>query len=257
MSRLAKKIKDQLVSVVRSTPLKTLPFEHLEISKVFPDGVYDNLDKNLPETRFYGEIRHKDAILPDGTSARRKLELRPARLRSLPAQQREVLSAIASAFSSSEVEAAFRIAFRDSLNKRFGDPETVKFKPAVMLLRDLGGYKISVHTDTFRKAITTQYYLPSDDSQIHLGTSLHAGEGEKYSKFKTLDFLPNTGYAFPVSPESWHSVQKMDSSDRPRNSLMVIYYVHQGMLGEFINALKQLAQDLVALFSCPKGERKS
>ena len=121
-----------------------------------------------------------------------------------------------------------------------------------MLLRDLGGYKISVHTDTFRKAITTQYYLPSDDSQIHLGTSLHTGEREEYSKFKTLDFLPNTGYAFPVSPESWHSVQKMDSSNSPRNSLMVIYYVHQGMLGELINALKQLAQDLVALCSSPK-----
>lgn len=136
------------------------------------------------------------------------------------------------------------------------DPDRVKFKPAVMLLRDLGGYKISVHTDTLRKAITTQYYLPSDKSQIHLGTSLHNGKREGYSKFKNLDFLPNTGYAFPVSSESWHSVQKMDSSDKPRNSLMVIYYVHQGIMGELINALKQLAQDLVTLCSWPKQERK-
>lgn len=223
---------------------------------VFPDGVYEDLVNNLPETRFYGEIRHEDAILPDGTSARRKLELRPARLRRLPTRQREVLSAVASAFSSPVVEAAFRSAFRESLAKRFKDPDAVKFKPAVMLLRDLGGYKISVHTDSFRKAITTQYYLPTDDSQIHLGTSLHTGEGEGHSKFKTLEFLPNTGYAFPVSSESWHSVKKMDSADRPRNSLMVIYYVHQGMVGEFINALKQLAQDLLTLCPSPRQERK-
>lgn len=214
---------------------------------VFPEGFYHDLVNNLPETCFYGEIRHEDAILSDGTSARRKLELRPARLQRLPRRQREVLSAVAAAFSSSEAEVAFRSAFHESLKHRFEDPDRVKFKPAVMLLRDLGGYKISVHTDSLRKAITTQYYLPSDDSQIHLGTSLHAGEGEGYSKFKTLDFLPNTGYAFPVSSESWHSVQKMISSDRPRNSLMVIYYVHQGLLGESINTLKQWVQDLVAL----------
>ena len=61
-----------------------------------------------------------------------------------------------------------------------------------------------------------------------------------------MDFAPNTGYAFPVAPDSWHGVGQMQDSDGERNSIMLIYYVDQGPVGEFLNRLKQFSQDLLA-----------
>jgi hypothetical protein len=114
-----------------------------------------------------------------------------------------------------------------------------------MLLRDLGGYKISIHCDSFRKAITTQYYLPRDESQLHLGTTFHEKRRDgTFEEVTTLEFAPNTGYAFPVVADSWHSVRQMNQDDGERNSLMLIYYVDQGWLGENINRAKRFAEDV-------------
>src|SRR5438046_2285673 len=79
----------------------------------------------------------------------------------------------------------------------------IKFHAIPILLRDLGGYKISIHCDSPRKAITTQYYLPADESQLHLGTTFHMQDECGFTKVRTLRFAPNTGYAFPVTDQSW------------------------------------------------------
>ena len=96
-----------------------------------------------------------------------------------------------------------------------------------------------------RTAITTQYYLPSDHSHTHLGTSFHKKGEAGFTKVRTLEFAPNSGYAFPVGNDSWHGVEKMCDSDGERNSIMLIYYVHQGVFGELFNHAKQGAQDLL------------
>jgi len=61
----------------------------------------------------------------------------------------------------------------------------------------------------FWKAITTQYYLPRDESKAYLGTVFHrknAVDGT-FERVEQLRFVPNTGYAFPVLADSWHSVE--------------------------------------------------
>ena len=242
----SEQVLNHLIKRVREVPLMADPFHHLRFETAFPLDCYAEIIANLPETRFYGELKHSDALLPNGRSARRKLELRPAHLRKLPGRQRKIWSAVASAFNAPELEAAYRERFSDALERRFhGSLRNLKLHPAAMLLRDLGGYKISIHCDTFRKAITTQYYLPRDASQLHLGTTLHKKEPEGgFTEATTLEFNPNSGYAFPVVAESWHSVRQMENDDGERNSLMLIYYVDQGWLGETVNRVKRFAQDL-------------
>jgi hypothetical protein len=241
-----RKILDHLIGVVRNAKLLTEPFGYLQFDSVFPPDDYAEIVANLPDTRYYGELHHSDALLPNGRSARRKLELRPAHLRKLPEPQRRIWTSIAAAFASSELEAAYKERFSAVLEARFQKPSRgLKLHPAAILLRDLGGYKISVHCDTSRKAITTQYYLPSDRSQLHLGTVFHEKKHDGgFVEAKTLEFAPNSGYAFAVVPDSWHSVRQMTNEDGVRDSLMLIYYLDQGWIGETVNHAKRFAQDL-------------
>jgi hypothetical protein len=242
-------ILHHIISVVRAARLETDPFDHVRLNNVFPPSLYPTILSNLPETRFYGQLKHSDAVLPSGLSARRKLELRSPQLRRLPDCQRQFWTQLGSILESPELESEFRALFSRALDRRaIGH---AKMRPVAMLLRDLGGYKISAHSDTFRKAITTQYYLPGDYSQLHLGTAFHTKDPDAcgFSKVKTLKFARNTGYAFPVTAESWHSVEPMKDSDGERNSLMLIYYVRQGLLGETFVTLKRLMQDVRARLS--------
>ncbi|HSI11043.1 MAG TPA: hypothetical protein VK961_03315 [Chthoniobacter sp.] len=235
-----------LLNVVEQTPFEAEPWEHVCLSPVFPSDLYPEVIRHLPETRYYGELKHSDARLPSGESARRKLELRPAPLRQLPQAARTFWTEVAAALHSAELQQAFSSRFSAMLRQRFDMPiPEMPLRPVAMLLRDLGGYKISIHSDSLRKAITTQYYLPADESQVHLGTVLHTKEGASgnFEKIKSLPFLPNTGYAFPVAADSWHSVEQMRDTDGERNSLMLIYYVRQGALGEAFLGLKRFLQD--------------
>jgi hypothetical protein len=246
MFDLRLRLQKHLAALVETTPMDIAPFPHLELSNVFPAELYSEVIDNLPETRFYGELKHADALLPNGRSARRKLELRPARLRCLPSKLCVFWTAIAEALTSKMVMQAYRSKFSQILAERRSDSlVNAPFRPAAMLLRDLAGYKISIHTDSFRKAITTQYYLPRDFSQAHLGTSFHTDEKGIFTNSRTLEFAPNTGYAFPVTENSWHSVQQTSDTHGERNSIMLIYYVDQGLLGESINWAKQFGQDLL------------
>jgi hypothetical protein len=242
----SEEILDHLIKAVRTAPLTSEPFDHLQLDAVFPLSCYGQIIANLPETRYYGELNHGDARLPNGRSARRKLELRPAHLRRLPEMQRKIWSAIASAFNAPELEAAYKERFSAALERRFQRPaRSLRLHPAGILLRDLGGYKISIHCDSFRKAITTQYYLPRDASQLHLGTTFHDRKQDgAFVEVKTLKFVPNSGYGFAVVARSWHSVRQMKNEDGERNSLMLTYYADQGWLGESVNRAKRLAQDV-------------
>ena len=143
MNDLSRIIQQHLAKKVLSTPTDHIPFEHLRLHDVFPSSIYDEILRNLPETRFYGDLQHKDALLADGRSARRKLELRPARLKNLPHEQRIFWMSVAQALTSHEVELAYRKTLSSALNNRFKNLlSQIKFNPAAMLLRDLGGYKI-------------------------------------------------------------------------------------------------------------------
>jgi len=238
-----------IISVIGEARLETNPFDHVRLSNVFPASLYPMMLNNLPATGYYGQLKHSDAILPSGLSARRKLELRPAQLRRLPDSQRMFWTQLGAILESPKLESGFKTLFTRALDQRA--IRNAHLRPVAMLLRDLGGYKISIHSDTFRKAITTQYYLPTDDSQLHLGTAFHTKQPGAcgFSKVKTLEFARNTGYAFPVTAESWHNVEPMKDSEGERNSLMLIYYVKRGLIGETFVRLKRFMHDVRAVLS--------
>jgi hypothetical protein len=232
-----------LVSQVDASPLETTPFDHIYLKEVFPPAYYRRLLDHLPDTRRHRELRHPDAMQQDGHSARRKFYLYPEHVRVLPVGQRAVWLELARLLRSPALQDAFKRKFRAALERRFGRGiDRLTFYPVPILVRDLGGYRLGIHADSPRKAITVQIYLPRDESQGHLGTIFHEGrEGEAATRTRVLPFLPATGYAFPVVDEqSWHSVAQTSDQDGERNSLMLTYYVQEGPWGRLAQRLKRL-----------------
>ena len=233
-----------LVGRVAATPLETAPFVHVYLEQLFPTAEYRRLLDHLPETRRYRELTHREAMRPDGTSARRKFYLLPEHIVWLPAAQRAYWRRLARLLRSRELQDAFKAKFRTALEERFGRSiGELSFYPVPMLLRDLGGYRIGIHGDALRKAITVQLYLPRDESQAHMGTVFHEGRnGEAALRTKRLGFLPAAGYAFPViRHRSWHSVPQTSDADGERDSLMLTYYVQQGPAAWLAQRIHRLA----------------
>jgi hypothetical protein len=225
-------IEGALVGAVDRSPLRHDPFDHITTEQVLDAASYAALLAALPERRFYHELVHKDAMRADGSSTRLRMYLYPELLWRLPVEQRRVWMPVARTLCSKRLQDAFKRKFRSALEERFGKPvEQIGLYPVPILLRDQPGYRIGIHADAPTKVITVQFYLPADESQQHLGTIFHAGEsGEAAKRTVQMQFLPASGYAFPVArTKSWHSAANVGERDGERVSMMVTYYLDQSL----------------------------
>ena len=217
----------------------------------FTESLYKKILANLPrDTDYMEQDDHPDAMLPNGRITRLVFPLQPDRIRAcLSGETCEFWLELANVLCDTELYDVFKSALRPELYKRLGESlDEITPYPAPMLIRDFSPYKLYIHKDTNDKLITTQYYLPRDNSQKHLGTNIYkredtaatksdapgadardfAGKYEpfagKFELIRKLEFTPRTSYCFAVSDYSWHSVDPISLAEPPRNSMMLIYY---------------------------------
>lgn len=224
----ARSIQQQFVDAVERSELRHKPFDHIYMKDVLDRASYEALLAAMPDRRFYHDLKHRDAVRKDGTSTRLRMYLYPELLRTLPPKQKKAWLPIARALCSRQLEAAFKRKFRAALEQRFGKPvERLGVYPIPILLRDQPGYRIGIHSDVAKKAITVQFYLPRDGSQRGIGTIFHESDkGAAAKKTTQMPFMPASGYAFPVAlTKSWHSAATVTEEDGERVSMMVTYYV--------------------------------
>jgi hypothetical protein len=129
-----------------------------------------------------------------------------------------------------------------ALERRFGsDYASVGMFPIPVLTRDIPGYLITPHTDTRWKGITVQLYLPRDSSTTHIGTIFHEKLADgTLPKREQMNFAPNTGYAFAVGTDTWHSADAVGPEVDTRDSILLTYFVDAGLLRYLRNRGKRL-----------------
>jgi len=205
------------------------PYLHYEF-RPFSHELYSQLLGHLPDDSVYSELKHGDAIRPDGTSARLVLPISKASLSKMSGDLRDFWEEFASIICCDEIRELFLKRFEAELFKRFQCPlSEIPAIPKFMLMRDLASYKINIHHDIEWKTLTTQYYLPDDDSQFDLGTSIYKRDPDgKFVETHKMDFMPGNSYCFAVSKYSWHGVKPVGEIPRPRNSMMLIYFRDEG-----------------------------
>ena len=225
-------LRDFVVTSVDAALSGDTPFAHLILDRVFPDDVYAAMLANMPEASDYRPMhgRAKGHDLEDGTHTRVKIDLYPEYIRHLPPQKRAVWDVVGRALCSAQVCDAFVRRLAPPLARRFGPGfAKVGMFPIPVLTRDIPGYLITPHTDTRWKGITVQLYLPRDRSHTDIGTIFHQRLPDgSLQKTKKMDFAPNTGYAFAVGTDTWHSADRVGSAVKSRDSILLTYFVDAG-----------------------------
>jgi len=224
----------EVVGNIEAARVVEAPFFHLEFDRVFPADIYEAMLDHMPSAADYRPLpgRNKGNIREDGTSTRVKIDLFPEYTRHLPRSKRAVWDLVGRALCSAEVQAAFMRRLAPGLKRRFGETfaETGMY-PIPVLTRDIPGYRITPHTDTQWKGITVQLYLPPDDANTHIGTIFHDRLPDgSLSKATQMKFARNTGYAFAVGDNTWHSADPVGAEVETRDSILLTYFVDAGLL---------------------------
>ena len=156
-------------------------------------------------------------------------------------EMRGVWDVVGRTLCSDEVRQAFVRRLAYGLRRRFGDDfGSVGMYPIPILTRDVPGYLITPHTDTRWKGITVQIYLPPDEAHPHIGTIFHERMPEGGLVKKTqMRFAPNSGYAFAVGDDTWHSADPVGPEVTTRDSILLTYFVDSGVFKHLRNRLKR------------------
>jgi hypothetical protein len=230
----AQRLQDGIVASVERARKVEAPFYHLQLEQVFPDDMYAQMLAAMPVAADYRPLSGQNQcnIGPDGTPTRVKIDLFPEYLRHLPQEKRRVWDLVGRALCSDAVKEAFIRELAAGLARRFGpDYARVGMYPIPTLTRDIPGYMITPHTDTRWKGITVQLYLPRDASATHIGTIFHERLADgSLPKRTQMRFAPNTGYAFAVGDNTWHSADPVGSEVTTRDSILHTYFVDAGLL---------------------------
>lgn len=243
-AEMADGILSHLVRRLEQTPLRAEPFPHLVLERTLPTAVYAAILSGLPDQSLYHYFHHPDASREDGTSTRSAFPLDTEHLDRLDGEQHTLWSAVARGLSSELLKKVLFEKFAFELSARFGVPAAevsrIESYPHVSLLRDQAGYEVSPHPDTKRKIVTFLLYLPMDEGQIELGTTLYrpcrsatTGPGRKLKAqevepAETVPFLPNVTCAFAVTNRSWHGRGTVPTTTSARNTLTLLHYIEPG-----------------------------
>ena len=227
-------LRDELVQhllrALEATNAEDKPFAHCYIQGLFPEDVYAEMVQAFPDPECY-EIT--------GVETRTFLELTPDLLEPLGKQQRELWWSVGAALRSREFRQALFRKLQRGLGRRFGartDLDSIEAYPRPALFRDTSGYKIPPHPDTRKKVVTMQIFLPRDDTQMELGTSIYKptfplvwalSKRAGLKKVKQFPFAQNSGYAFAVVNRplhaSWHG-RDLVETEGVRHTLINVYY---------------------------------
>jgi len=225
------------------------PYHHIEFEQFFPAETYRQILATMPESADYRPMsgRSIDSNRADGTPTRVKIDLFPEYTRLLPPQKRAVWDAIGRALCSADLQAAFVRRLAPGLERRFGKGfADVGFFPIPVLTRDIAGYHIAPHTDTHWKGMTILIYLPPDDSLAHIGTVINTREPD--GSFRHVGrgrFAPNSGFAFAVGDNTWHSVDPVGPEVKTRDLIILQYFVDSGLQRILRNRGKRIGNMLL------------
>lgn len=237
------RLTKSVVAAVEGAHIDSAPFYHLQFSNIFPDDAYAAMLAAMPSDEDYRPMSGRSR---SAGQTRVKIDLFPEYIRHLPPEKLAVWSRVGATLRSEPVKNAFREMLAPALERRFGkDFRTVGMFPIPVLTRDIPGYLIVPHTDTHWKGITVQLYLPKDESATDIGTIfLDRLPDGSMLKTKRMRFAPNSGYAFAVDDNTWHSADPVRQGVKTRDSILLTYFVDQGPLRMLRNRAKRVGNFL-------------
>jgi hypothetical protein len=231
----AERVTQHAVAAIARADYFERPYPHIVFPRFFPDDFYRTLLATLPDMGSFCQL--------NGADTRRQFSLFEAEANPGAPPLPEAWAIVSALLNSREIELALRDRLAQALEMRAqgsGEATPLPMHPQPVIYADFDGYFIKPHPDTRRKVMTMQVYMPEDDRQADLGTTIYKVSAKGLfsprhfglAEDKTLPYVPNLGYAFVViHPRhnffraSWHGRKDISvSADKPRISLLNAYY---------------------------------
>ena len=227
----------KIVYKIANTQINIFPYPHLYINDIFTDSFYTQIIKHLPQ---YDQLKTLSEVRPvpkGGYLERFAINLDDESLSVLNDKKYIFWSNFRKQFLSGGIK-NFLLSTKCSayVKARFPNFEKLYFYDELLLINDTLNYSLGPHTDSPKKVMSFLFYLPEDDSQIKLGTSIYIPKDTSFDciglkhhhhddfiKIHTNDFLPNSVFAFIKTNNSFHGVEKLVSDERRWVLLYDIY----------------------------------
>lgn len=212
------------------------PYPHFFVRDVFPADYYARLQEMLPDPAAMAPLSEVRGAR--GYDERFLLDFSEERMARLDEGRRAFWEELRSTLLGSGFAKLLLAKFGPLVKQRFGN-RPVQFHEEALLVQDTTNYKLGPHTDVPRKVLTLLFYLPRDESQRHLGTSMYLPKDrafrcpggphyarEGFDRVWTQPFLPNSLFAFFKTDASFHGVEPVADPDCRRWLLLYDIYHH-------------------------------
>jgi hypothetical protein len=217
---------------IGNAPIQVFPFPHIYVRDVFPREYYEEIRRRLPPAELLQPITQARNVRGP-YDERFVLGLTPEDLARLPEPYRAFWTELARWMVGGRFAQLVLGKFAPFIEQRFQGMSGVQFTDEALLVEDRTRYALGPHTDTPLKVLSMLFYLPADESQSHLGTSIYVPkdpgfvcEGgphhpfERFDRMVTMPFLPNSLFAFLKTANSFHGVEPIRDGGVRRHLLL-------------------------------------
>lgn len=234
-------VEQHVIYQIANAPLREYPYPHVYLDSVFPDAFYQSLRRHWPDSSSLVGLASSGRVTAGSYPDRFILPFTPLEIEKLSRDQREFWGGFATWFLGDRFLRALLDKFSPQIQKRFRkDIGRYSFGVDSLIVRDRVNYRLGPHTDAPHKLLSLLFYCPDDDSMKHLGTSIYTPidvnfrcpgvthyTNDKFHKVKTMEYLPNTLFAFFKTDNSFHGVEPITDDGVLRDLLLYDVRVHR------------------------------
>jgi len=229
---------------IANAPMLEFPYPHIYVRDIFPQDFYARLRANLPSEAHLRTLRSMGRVADDYPDTRLVMPLRHEHTAKLEPAQRAFWEELMGWMLGPRFGQLMIAKFALYLQHRFNDLRAQRFGDEALVVRDRTTYSLPPHTDAQDKVLSFLFYLPPDASIAPLGTSLYAPKEpgftcqggmrypfEHFRRVHTMEYLPNTLFAFMKTNDSFHGVEPITQPAVQRDLLLYDIKVQQTQQG--------------------------
>jgi hypothetical protein len=227
-------VEEYVIYQIANAPMREHPYPHIYVENVFPDDFYSALRMNWPDGSAFVSLGDTGRVGKGNYAERFILPFSLPKFDRLPAEQRNFWVDFGNWFLDTRFLIAMVDKFDRFVKERFGNEASrYSFKTEALVVRDYTNYKIGPHTDAPHRLLSMLFYCPDDGTRKHLGTSIytpldpdfrctgeHHHPRQHFHKVMTMEYKPNSMFAFFKTDHSFHGVDSINDENVMRDLLL-------------------------------------
>jgi hypothetical protein len=206
------------------------PFPYFYIENIFPESFFKTILNLYPQENQFIPLGKTNRVGKGQYNERLMFSLEKSNVMQLSQMEFLFWKNFSDHIHSQHFTNAILERLSSYVQKRYQNKyEKLSFSTVCELLIDKTNYALGPHTDHPMRTVTCLFYLPSDDSLSHMGTSVYVpkdrsftSDGLFHHEFKDFDkiytapFKPNSLFGFVRTDNSFHGVEPIKEDNVTR-----------------------------------------